>query len=92
MVQNPLVNAGAAGVVGSIHGYEDPLEKVIATHSSILAWRIPLTEKPGSYSSRGHKKWEMTELRSMHNNEKLKQNKSVITVHGLVSEATYCHI
>ena len=28
-------------------GQEDPLEKGMATHSSILAWRIPWTEKPG---------------------------------------------
>ena len=28
-------------------GQEDPLEKEMATHSSILAWRIPLTEEPG---------------------------------------------
>ena len=28
-------------------GREDPLEKEMATHSSILAWRIPLTEEPG---------------------------------------------
>ena len=28
-------------------GWEDPLEKGMATHSSILAWRIPWTEKPG---------------------------------------------
>ena len=28
-------------------GREDPLEKGMATHSSILAWRIPWTEKPG---------------------------------------------
>ena len=28
-------------------GREDPLEKEMATHSSILAWRIPWTEKPG---------------------------------------------
>jgi len=28
-------------------GFEDPLEKVMATHSSILAWRIPWTEEPG---------------------------------------------
>jgi len=27
--------------------WEDPLEKEMATHSSILAWRIPWTEKPG---------------------------------------------
>ena len=29
-------------------GQEDPLEKGLATHSSILAWRIPWTEEPGS--------------------------------------------
>ena len=28
-------------------GREDPLEKAVATHSSILAWRIPRTEEPG---------------------------------------------
>ena len=28
-------------------GWEDPLEESMATHSSILAWRIPLTEEPG---------------------------------------------
>ena len=28
-------------------GWEDPLEKKMATHSSILAWKIPQTEKPG---------------------------------------------
>ena len=31
-------------------GQTDPLEKGMATHSSILAWRTPRTEKPGSYS------------------------------------------
>jgi len=29
-------------------GQEDPLEKGMATHSSLLAWRIPWTEEPGS--------------------------------------------
>ena len=32
-------------------GQEDPLEKEMATHSSILAWRIPWTEKPGGQQS-----------------------------------------
>ena len=32
-------------------GQEDPLEKEMATHSSILAWRIPWTEKPGGLQS-----------------------------------------
>ena len=34
-------------------GQEDPLEKGIATHSSILAWRIPWTEEPGGLQSTG---------------------------------------
>ena len=34
-------------------GSEDPLEKKMATHSSILAWRIPWTEKPGKLQSIG---------------------------------------
>ena len=36
-------------------GWEDPLEKGMATHSSILAWKIPWTEEPGGLQSRvGH--------------------------------------
>ena len=34
-------------------GWEDPLEKEMATHSSILAWRIPWTEEPGGLHSMG---------------------------------------
>ena len=34
-------------------GWEDPLEKRMATHSSILAWRIPWTEEPGKIQSMG---------------------------------------
>ena len=34
-------------------GWEDPLEKGVATHSSILAWRIPWTEEPGELQSMG---------------------------------------
>ena len=34
-------------------GQEDPLEKEMATHSSILAWKIPWTEEPGGLQSRG---------------------------------------
>ena len=34
-------------------GWEDPLEKEMATHSSILAWRIPWTEEPGGLQSKG---------------------------------------
>ena len=34
-------------------GWEDPLEESMATHSSILAWRIPWTEEPGGLQSLG---------------------------------------
>ena len=34
-------------------GWEDPLEKEMATHSSILAWRTPWTEEPGGLQSTG---------------------------------------
>ena len=42
-----------AGDPGSIPGSGDPLEKETATHSSILAWRIPWTEEPGGPQSMG---------------------------------------
>ena len=43
-------------------GLEDPLEKEMATHSGILAWRIPWTEEPGElYSPWGHKELDTTE-------------------------------
>ena len=42
-------------------GREDPLEKGMATHPSILAWRIPRTEEPGGYSPWGHKESDRTE-------------------------------
>ena len=38
-------------------GQEDPLEKEMATHSSIPAWEILWTEEPGGLSSLGHKNW-----------------------------------
>ena len=41
------------GDLGSIPGWEDPLEKEMTTQSSIPAWRIPRTEKPGRLQSVG---------------------------------------
>ena len=37
-------------------GWKDPLEKEMATHSRILAWRIPRTEEPGGLQSMGSQK------------------------------------
>ena len=42
-------------------GWEDPLEKEMATHSSILAWRIPCTEESGGLQSMGRKESDTTE-------------------------------
>ena len=42
-------------------GWEDPLEKEMATHSSILAWKIPWTEEAGRLQSVGHKESDTTE-------------------------------
>jgi len=41
VVKNLPANAGDARDAGSIPGWEDPLEKEMTTHSSILAWKIP---------------------------------------------------
>ena len=50
---NRKESACNAGDVGSILGLEDPLEKEMATNSSILAWEIPWTEEPGGLQSMG---------------------------------------
>ena len=42
-------------------GWEDPLEKEMATHSGILAWRMPWTEEPGRLQSMGSQELDMTE-------------------------------
>ena len=46
--------------------WEDPLEEDMATHSSILAWKIPWTEEPGGLQSRGCRDLDTTERLHMH--------------------------
>ena len=53
MVKNLSDNAGGTGDVGSIPRLGRCLEKETATHSSILAWKIPWTEEPGRLQSTG---------------------------------------
>ena len=43
-------------------GQEDPLDKAMATHSSILAWRIPWTEEPRVYNPWDRKELDTTEV------------------------------
>ena len=53
MVKNPPANVGASENMSSIPGSGNPLEKEMASHSSILAWRIPQIEEPGGLQSIG---------------------------------------
>ena len=50
-VKNPSTMQETQADTSSIQGQEDLLEEDMATHSSILAWRIPWTEKPGGLQS-----------------------------------------
>ena len=50
--ENPC-SSGDAGEAGLTLGQEDPLEEEMATHSSILAWKIPWLEEPGGLLSMG---------------------------------------
>ena len=53
VVKNPLNNAGDTGDSGLIPGPGSSLEEEMATHSSILAWKIPWTGEPGGLLSMG---------------------------------------
>ena len=55
-----------AGDLGSIPEWEDPLEKEMAIHCSILTWRISWTEELVDYSPWGHKESDTTERLSTH--------------------------
>ena len=56
VVKNPPGNAGDKKMQVQSQGREDPLEKEMTTHSSILAWEIPRTEEPGSLQFWGCKR------------------------------------
>ena len=62
-------------------GWEDPLEEGMATHSSILAWRIPWTEEPGGLQSMGSQRvghsWATFSLRNYH-----------LSIHNTISALT----
>ena len=66
MVKNLPVSAGDAG---SIPGQDDPLEEGMATHSSILAWRVPWTEEPGRLQSMGSERVGHNEATNTHTQE-----------------------
>ena len=53
-------------------GWEDPLEKEMATHSSILAWKMPRTEEAGRLQAVGHKESDTTEHLTLESGSKSK--------------------
>ena len=61
-------------------GQEDPLEKEMATHSSILAWRIPWTEELGELQSTGRKELDTTERLHFHFDEDCQVYMCVLTL------------
>ena len=63
VVKNPPPTAGDIRNAGSIPGLgRSSLEKEMATHSSILAWRIPRQRSSAGYSPLDHKESDMTEV------------------------------
>ena len=64
VVQNLPANGGQTQVLSL--GWEDPLKEEMATHSSILAWKILWTEELGGLQSMGHKESEATQQLSTH--------------------------
>ena len=61
MVKNPPAMQNMQEMQVQSLDQEDPLEKAMATHSSILAWEIPWTEEPGGLHPWGHKESDVTE-------------------------------
>ena len=60
MVKNPPANAGDIRDALRSLGQKNPLEKEMATHSRIFAWRIPWTEEPDGLQSMGSEELDMT--------------------------------
>ena len=68
MVKNPPANAGDIRDEGLILGLQDPLEEGMATHSNILAWRIPRREELGGLQSIASQRvrHDLSDLTHMH--------------------------
>ena len=61
VIKNPPVNEGDVDMWLSSLGWEDAPEEKMASHTSILARRLPQTEEPGGLQSTGNKESDMTE-------------------------------
>ena len=61
-------------------GWEDPLEKEMATHSSILAWKIPWAKEPGGLQSMGSQSWtRLSDFTSLGLKTETSRNKTATT-------------
>ena len=70
-------------------GQEDPLEKGMATHSSILAWRIPWIQEPGRLQSLGSQRVRMTErLTHTHTHTRAHARNTLMVSYALVKQIT----
>ena len=88
LVKNLPANARDVIDVGSVVGWEDPLEEGMAARSSVLAWRIPWTEEPGGLQSVGSQSQTRLKRLSMHILPQLSLNSSHLAVLYLVSDSS----
>ena len=73
MVKIPSTNAGGVRDAGLSPGSGAPLEKGMAAHFSVLAWRIPWTEEPDWLQAVGSQESDTTERLSMNIMDKIRQ-------------------
>ena len=77
VVKNPPASSGGTETWVQSLGWEDNLEKEMATHSSILAWKIPWTEEPGGLQSMGSQRvghdWIWTHTYAVISSKRLQQ-------------------
>ena len=74
MVKNPFANAGDIETRIQSLGWEDSLQEGMATHFSILAWRIPWTEEPSKLQSIGSQRvgYDSSDLACSHETQGLR--------------------
>ena len=77
LVKNPPANVGDLREAGLIPGSGRSLEKGMATHSSIIAWRIPWTRSLAGTVHRVEKSWTQLKRLSMHTTKQLLHEHSV---------------
>ena len=80
-----------AGDLGSILGWEDPLEEGMAAHSSTFAWRIPWTEEPGGLSLWGCRELDTNERQTLTHihNYLLCSNKCLINIFLIIFKVKF---